>query len=609
MHRPIFEAVFNIGKRVIDRCNAGNLVDKRAGASGRKPYQMLCEKIENFWLNEVDKEPSHYDSTSKKQHCVGVSSVAHGWLIFLARYFPAKYNECVVKNYFPRVNKRVPDDLQQQQDVPIIACEECIQASTTKELTQVVCPHMPKFPFFQSVAHTFNLGFKRPGSDQCEKCNSHHNRIALLRAMGRHNAADDVEDKLTQHQQDLATHHNNAAAFISMRNDLQHTAKRGNGPRLTKYDYDPNVPWNSKDVIQSISMDAGSGGKTPFCRVGFTYFSRTLVTNFYHIVDHGLRHPSREMQPYHTYLWNDQVGGKGPSEIMSIFLDFMQAARTGATRLVVEVDGCSGQAFNQYLFALFQDLVDPTSELCRAMGATEGSAIFTRIDVFRGEVGHTFMSCDRVHGHLRVGFRKEQYIEDIRGYERIVKKLNRGLFRVRRIEPGDGFFKDMKKYVEQSYKLGGQQQDIDGNGIATRRRHWVNFGLGPSGGDNSVLTRHKYGAWRLRCTYDPSEVPCEIVVARHTRPNRAAGEYSLLYPTLGDFQTNTVDFVPFESPSLHDKWREPREIVPEKVRDTHKLACLGLPDELIHLWPCPDPASCKLDRCPERARAVQSFQV
>ena len=35
------------------------------------------------------------------------------------------------------------------------------------------------------------------------------------------------------------------------------------------------------------------------------------------------------------------------------------------------------------------------------------------------------------------------------------------------------------------------------------------------------------------------------------------------------------------------------------LRDTHRLACLGLPEDKIHLWPCPDPSTCTLERCPE----------
>lgn len=95
-------------------------------------------------------------------------------------------------------------------------------------------------------------------------------------------------------------------------------------------------------------MDAGSGLHTPFCRVGFAYFSRVLPTNVYHIVDHG----TRDRQPYHVYLWNDLIGGKGPDEIISIFLDFIQACKTGARRLALEVDGCNGQVWNQFFFAM-----------------------------------------------------------------------------------------------------------------------------------------------------------------------------------------------------------------------------------------------------------------
>ena len=90
----------------------------------------------------------------------------------------------------------------------------------------------------------------------------------------------------------------------------------------------------------------------------------------------------------------------------------------------------------------------------------------------------------------------------------------------------------MKSYVEQSYKLGGNLTDADGNSIATRGRHWVNFGIGPSGGDTSIPSRHQFGAWRLRTGYEARERPCEIVVGRNTRPNRRDGEYVLLYPTI-----------------------------------------------------------------------------
>ena len=265
------------------------------------------------------------------------------------------------------------------------------------------------------------------------------------------------------------------------------------------------------DIIQSISMDAGSGLRTPFCRVGYAYFSRVLVTNVYHITDHGARVP----KPYHVYLWNDKVGGKGATEIMSTFLHFIQAARTGAKRLVIEADGCSGQVYNQWFFAMCQSLVDPSSDLCRALVAAPGR-VFERIDLFRGEVGHTFI------GIIRRKCRTKQSIASIEEYEKIISApdCNQGRFQVTRIQVGDGLFKDLKKYFDQSYKLGGGQADIDNNSIATRRRHWVNFGVGPSGDTNSRTSRHKYGAWRLRTGYSKIEVPCEIVVAHHTRPKR-----------------------------------------------------------------------------------------
>ena len=488
VHRHVWQKNFNVGERVVRRCKEKALIDARAGASGRKPFTMLQTQIEQFWLNDVEKEPSHYNATSKKQHCVDVSSVSHGFLIFLAQNFNTKYQECVDAQFFPGLHKRPPEHLAPDQ-YPEMACDECIQAAEGK--AYIACPHIPKFSFFQKVTRQFNLGFKRPGSDQCEECNSHHNKIVLYRAMGRHRVADAIEDRLQRHKDSLFDHHTRAQSFFSLRAELQHSSKSGSGRNLPTYIYDADVEWCSVDVIQSISMDAGSGLRTPFCRVGFAYFSRVLVTNVYHIiVDHGTRDP----QPYHAYLWNDSIGGKGPSEIMSIFLDFIKKAKTGAKRLVVECDGCSGQVFNQFFFAMCASLVDPSSDLCRALGASAGSPIFERIDLVRGEVGHTFMVPDRVHGRIRVKCRSFQTIATIDEYAGIISGCCRGQFRVTRIKVGDGIFMDMKKYVEQSYKLGGAQMDIDNNPISTRRRHWVNFGVGPSGGENSTVSRHKYWA-------------------------------------------------------------------------------------------------------------------
>ena len=82
VHRSVFGKIFHLGQRALQRCCKNEMmIDGRAGSSGRKPHQMLRDKIGNFWINDVDKEGSQYDSTSKKQRCVNVSSVAHGWFI------------------------------------------------------------------------------------------------------------------------------------------------------------------------------------------------------------------------------------------------------------------------------------------------------------------------------------------------------------------------------------------------------------------------------------------------------------------------------------------------------------------------------------------------
>lgn len=112
----------------------------------------------------------------------------------------------------------------------------------------------------------------------------------------------------------------------------------------------------------------------------------------------------------------------------------------------------------------------------------------------------------------------------------------------------------------------------------------------------------------MRSRYDKTERPIEIVVGRNTAPNRRQGDYAM-EQSLGDFERQQADFVKFGTPSLCDGWRVARPIKAEKVRDTHKLACLGLPDDKIRLWPCPDPTTCKCDRCPERPRVVDEIPL
>ena len=199
VHREVFQQIFAVGARMLRRCKQKRLTDGRAGVAGRKPHQDLRTKIDHFWTKDCDMEPSHYSSISRKQKCVGVNSMAHGFLIFLGRNFPEKYAECKEKQYFPGLNKTRPSSLR-DEDVPIMACDACIAGAAAKNLKQVVCSHLPKFRFFSRVTAKYNLTFKRPGTDQCEQCNKHHGRIALYRAMGRDAEADAVEDELERHQ-------------------------------------------------------------------------------------------------------------------------------------------------------------------------------------------------------------------------------------------------------------------------------------------------------------------------------------------------------------------------------------------------------------------------
>ena len=76
MHRRVFADIFNIGQRVLCRVGKKDHVDGRSTSSGRKPHDVLRKKIENFWMNEVDHEPSHYSATSTNRCPERVRDVA-----------------------------------------------------------------------------------------------------------------------------------------------------------------------------------------------------------------------------------------------------------------------------------------------------------------------------------------------------------------------------------------------------------------------------------------------------------------------------------------------------------------------------------------------------
>ena len=99
------------------------------------------------------------------------------------------------------------------------------------------------------------------------------------------------------------------------------------------------------------------------------------------------------------------------------------------------VDRCLTSIF----FALCVDLTDPTADLCKQFGAEDGRPVFERIDVYRGEVGHTFMSCDKIPDNVRRTSRTKQYIVDINGDAEIIRGCDRGRFNVTFIKASDGF--------------------------------------------------------------------------------------------------------------------------------------------------------------------------
>ena len=319
-----------------------------------------------------------------------------------------------------------------------MACDVCsISMVVGKKLTQVVWSHLPKFTFFQTVARTFQLGFKRPAvwtvqfitrSDRVVAGHGTARRGVRHWRSALQPSWDSCKTYTILELLPFVT--------LSLIYNIQQNAVVGPGSSLARYAYDTEVEfgYHSIDIHGCWIWIEDTLLSSWVC----LFFARSCLSQT--CITLPTTTPSTRSKPYHTYLWNNTSGGKGPEEMCSILLQFIVKHRTGVKRLAIECDGCSGQLWCQYFFAICAALWDPTSDLCRKLGVTPGRSVFERIDVFRGEVGHTFMSCDRVHGVVCRSARARQSVASIDEYAQIVRRCDQGRFNVTLIKPGDGFF-------------------------------------------------------------------------------------------------------------------------------------------------------------------------
>lgn len=155
----------------------------------------------------------------------------------------------------------------------------------------------------------FNLGFGRPRSDTCAKCDKLH--IAIQAANGA--------EKLQKEKEKEKHHHEAQSGYSSKSDDKKAAIHSWRGKKRVTGGVVPR----SKDTVDMITYDFQQNLETPTLRHNDMFYSRQLWTYNFGIHDavknHGIMN-----------VWPETVAKRGSSEVVSSLETYIQEHGTGA---------------------------------------------------------------------------------------------------------------------------------------------------------------------------------------------------------------------------------------------------------------------------------------
>ena len=99
-------------------------------------------------------------------------------------------------------------------------------------------------------------------------------------------------------------------------------------------------------------MDYGANPRFPYMELGQAFYNRILGVNFFIITS------SLKEQTY-IYMYGEQTTKKGYDEVISILEMLLKKhLPSEIMELLVHCDGCMGQAWNNRLPLLFEEILD-----------------------------------------------------------------------------------------------------------------------------------------------------------------------------------------------------------------------------------------------------------
>jgi hypothetical protein len=168
-----------------------------------------------------------------------------------------------------------------------------------------------------------------------------------------------------------------------------------------------------------------------------TFYLRQLTTNIFCI--HDLKNNN-----WAIYLYHEGVAKKGPNEVCSFILDFLESVPSQYTELHVYSDNCGGQNKNHAIVRFLMYLTETKR--------------FQKIEQFFPIRGHSFLPCDRDFSIIKREIRKHDRFYTIHEItEMIIQSSKSNKFIVKEVSTEE--ILDFKNWWPVLYKRNGISEE------------------------------------------------------------------------------------------------------------------------------------------------------
>lgn len=219
-----------------------------------------------------------------------------------------------------------------------------------------------KESFYRTVFNTkFNLSFKKPLTDTCNKCDLYESQI-------KHGANDDV----IQEAKFLKEFH-------------QRRADNAREAKTAAKKYSEENP----DKVKAVCFDLQKTLPTPVLTCNKIYYARQLWTYNLNVHDLGTNLS-------YMFMWHEGEASRGSNEIGSCLLKYAEQLPPSVKHLIAFSDNCGGQNKNQFIARFWMYIVKNTH--------------IETVDHKFLVPGHSYMECDQNFGLIEKTKKQQQYV-------------------------------------------------------------------------------------------------------------------------------------------------------------------------------------------------------